>query len=101
MTTRTADMRASKLLLNSTISTRGARYTYSDRCRKFYLATPLERTEYLRIAVNLKPQECIDLYYLQNKVKNGYIRIHTMKLYVACKYGLPQARILADKLLSP
>ena len=71
MTTRTADMRTSKLMWNSTISTRGARYMMAD-AGNFYLATPLEQKEYLIITVNLIPQEFIDLYDLQNKVKNGY-----------------------------
>ena len=39
----------------------------------FYLATPMERKEYLRIAVKLIPQEFMDEYNLHSKVKNGYV----------------------------
>ena len=82
-------------MLNSVvISTRGARYMTAD-AGKFYLATPMERKEYLRIAVELIPQEFMDLYGLHDKVKNGcvYCKI------VQGMYGSPQAEILANKLL--
>ena len=61
----------------------------------FYLATPMERKEYLRIAVNLIPQEFMDLYGLHDKVKNGYVYCEIVR----GMYGLPQAGILANKLL--
>ena len=48
LTTRTSDLRTSKIMWNSTISTRGARYMVVD-VGNFYLATPMERKEYLRI----------------------------------------------------
>ena len=54
LTTRTADMRTSKIMWNSTISTMSARYMVAD-AGNFYLATPMERKEYLRIAVDLIP----------------------------------------------
>merc|ERR1712085_177210 len=40
LTTRTADITTSKIMWNSTISTRGARYMCAD-VGNFYLATPL------------------------------------------------------------
>ena len=39
----------------------------------FYLATPMERHEYMKMPINLIPQEFIDLYGLAAKVKNGYV----------------------------
>ena len=39
----------------------------------FYFATPMDRKEYLRIAVELIPQEFMDLYDLHDKVKNGCV----------------------------
>ena len=94
LTTRTADLRTTKIMLNSVISTRGARYMTAD-AGNFYLATPMERKEYLRIAINLIPQEFIDLYGLHDKVKNGYVYCEIVRGV----YGLPQAGILANKLL--
>ena len=38
-----------------------------------YLATPMERKEYLRIVVDLIPQEFMGEYNLHSKVKNGYV----------------------------
>ena len=51
-------------MCNSVISTKGARYMCGD-CSNFYLATPLERHQYMRIPIELIPQEIIDLYQLQ------------------------------------
>ena len=94
LTTRTADLRTSKIMWNSTISTRGARYMTAD-AGNFYLATPMERKEYLRIPITLIPQEFMDMYKLHEKVKNGYVYCEIVR----GMYGLPQAGILANQLL--
>ena len=61
----------------------------------FYLATPLDCPEYMRIPIVLVPQEFIDTNNLANtlasKIKNGYIYMNI----VQGMYGLPQAGILA------
>ena len=93
-TTRTANLRNTKIMLNRVISTRGTMYMTTD-ATNCYLATPMKRKEYLRIAVELIPQEFIDLYGLHDKVKNGYV----YREIVRGMYGLPQAGILANKLL--
>ena len=49
----------------------------------------------MRMPINLIPQEFIDLYDLGSKVKNGYVYIEIQR----GMYGLPQAGILANKLL--
>ena len=49
----------------------------------------------MRIPIKLIPQEFIDLYNLTTKVRNGYVHIEIQK----GMYGLPQAGILANKLL--
>ena len=72
LTTRTADMRTQKIMWNSTISTRGVRYMVGG-AGNFYLATPMEIYEYLRIEVSLIPQEFMDMYDLHSKVKNRYV----------------------------
>ena len=53
----------------------------------FYLATPMEHKEYLRISVELIPQEFMDFYGLHDKVKNGYVYCEIVR----GMYGLPQA----------
>ena len=48
LTTRTSDLATSKCMWNSVIVTKGARYMCGD-WSNFYLATPLERHQYMRI----------------------------------------------------
>ena len=79
---------------NSTISTKGARYAASD-VKIFYLATPLDDPEYMRIQAALVPQEFIDKYELQDKIKDGYIYMRIIRGI----YGLPQSGKLANDLL--
>ena len=67
-----ADITTSKCLWNSTISTPGTRYVVSD-ASNIYLATPLDDPEYMWIAANLIPQDFIEMYKLQDKIKNSYI----------------------------
>jgi hypothetical protein len=87
-------MVSSKLLWNSTISTKGARFAGAD-IKNMYLKMPLDQYEYMKMPLSLFPQDIIDHYGLLNKVlhRYGYIEI--------CKgmYGLPQADIFANKLL--
>ena len=79
---------------NGVISTPGLRYICAD-VKNFYLETHLDRYKYMRMQIKLIPQEFIDLYVLNTKVKNGYVYIEIQK----GMYGLPQAGILANKLL--
>ena len=67
---------------NSTISTRGARYIDAGN---FYLATPMEMYEYLRIEVGLIPQEFMDVYDLHNRVKSRCVYCEIVR----GMYGLP------------
>jgi hypothetical protein len=62
---------------------------------KFYLGTPLDRYEYMRIPLKLFPTHITDQYKLREKTKNGHIYVKIRKAI----YGLPQAGILANKLL--
>jgi hypothetical protein len=94
LTTRTTDMVSSKLLWNSTISTPGAKFGGAD-INNMYLETPLDRYEYMRMPIALFPPDIIDHYQLAGKVLNGYVYMEIRK----GMYGLPQAGILANKLL--
>ena len=84
LTTRTSDLTTSKCMWNSVISTKGARYM-CGYCSNLYLATPLERHQYMRIPIELIPQEFIELYHLQNKIKNGFVYCEIIR----GMYGLP------------
>ena len=91
---KVANMTTFKILMNSTLSTPGARWLSLD-VKNYYLGTPMDDYEYMFIPINSIPQEIIAHYKLQDIVHNGkvYMEIcHGM-------YGLPQAGILAKKQL--
>ena len=93
--TPTTNMLTVKLLLNSVISTKGAKFMSID-IKNFYLNTPMARYEYMRLKIAKLPQYFIDEYKLQEKkTKDGYVYLEIRK----CMYGLPQAGILAQKFL--
>ena len=93
--TPTADMLVAKMLFNSVVSTKGAKFMTLD-ISNFYLMTPLKRPEYIRIKLADIPQEVIDEYNLQDKATpDGSIHIVANK----GMYGLPQAGLLANELL--
>jgi hypothetical protein len=83
-----------KILINSVISTLGAKFLVID-IKKFYLNTPLGRFEYMVINLSSLPQETIDKYDLLNPAQDGKVYIEIQK----GMYGLPQAGILANELL--
>jgi hypothetical protein len=94
VSTNTSDLTTAKLVINSTISTSGARHMLID-VKNYYLGTPLDIYEYMRLAINTLPQEIIDQYALLNLVHNGFVYLESRK----GMYGLPQAGILANQLL--
>jgi hypothetical protein len=92
--TQTAGLTTSKILINRVISTLGAKFLVID-IKKFYLNTPLGRIEYMVINLSSLPQETIDKYDLIELAQDGKVYIEIQKGV----YGLPQAGILANKLL--
>ena len=93
--TPTADLLTVKLLLNSIISNKNAKFMTLD-IKDFYLMTPMKRYEYFRMKLDLFPQDIIDEYDLTSKVDQN-VNVH-------CEvrrgmYGLPQAGIIAQELL--
>ncbi len=93
--TPTADMTLFKILLNSIISTKGARCVMVD-IKDFYLCTPMKRFEYMRLKITDIPKEIIREYGLQELVMpDGYVYCKIQK----GMYGLPQAGIIAQELL--
>ena len=92
MGTPTCDLLTAKLLLNSIISTPGAKFFTMD-IKNFYLMTPLPRLEYVRLKLEDMPKAIIEHYGLREKATpEGAV-------YVAIKrgmYGLPQTGLLAQ-----
>ena len=71
--TPTADLLTVKLFLNSTISTLGARFMTLD-IKYFYLMTPMERYEYMRLKLANLPEDVTKQKKLRERVtKYGYI----------------------------
>ncbi len=93
--TPTADLLVSKILFNSTISTPGAKLMTMD-ISNFYLNLPLPRPEYIRIKISNILEEIINKYQLREKAsETGHVYIKANK----GMYGLPQAGLIANKLL--
>jgi hypothetical protein len=92
--TPTASLELVKLMLNSVVSRRGAKFACFD-VSNFYLGTPLDRPEYVRIRLADIPQEFIDEYDLHAFVHNGWVYF---SIHKGC-YGLPQSGKLANDQL--
>ena len=80
-----------KLLLNSAVLTNGAKFFTID-IKNFYLNTPMERFEYMRLKMEDIPENVIEKYELKAKEEDGEGYVETRK----GTYGLPQAGILAQ-----
>jgi hypothetical protein len=91
---RTAGLTTAKILINSVISTQGAKFLVID-INIFYLNTPLGRFEYMVFNLASLPQETIEKYDLNELAQDGKVYIEIQK----GMYGLPQAGILAKELL--
>ena len=74
--------------------TNGAKFFKID-FKIFYLNTPMERFEYMRLKMEDIPENVIEKYELKSREENGQVYVKTRKGI----YGLPQAGILAHKFL--
>jgi transcriptional regulator CtsR len=86
--TPTADMLLVKLLFNSVISTKNAKFMSLD-IRNFYLEMPMERYEYMRMRMADIPDEIIEQYMLKEIEKDGYVYVEIRR----GMYGLLQAEV--------
>ena len=93
--TPTADLTTVKVHINSTISTRKAKYTTLD-VQNFYLGTPMKIFEYAKIHRKNIPREFIDAYNLEPLFDDqGFMYVQIER----GMYGLKQAgRIANDQL---
>jgi len=93
--TPSAEMLVAKMLFHSVISTKDARFMTMD-ISNFYLMTLLHHPKFIQIKLGNIPDEVINEYKLREKdTKNGSIYIRAKQ----GMYGLPQAGLLANKLL--
>ncbi len=82
--TNTASLELVKLLLNSVLSRKGARFSTID-IKNFYLDTPMPNPEYVRIKISDIPDEFFTEYNLGGRDHKGWIYFEIWK---GC-YGLP------------
>ena len=94
--TRTSDITTAKLLWNSVLSTKDARFITID-IKDFYLCTPMTYFQYMKIPVEVIPKEIMEKYNLKEKVCGGYVYVEIRK----GMYGLKEARKLAYDELKP
>ena len=87
-------MQFAKLLSDLVISTPGARFLTFD-LKNFYLNTPLPTARYMRMKLDILPEEIIKKYHLSTIQHNGWVYFKIKR----GMYGLPEAGILANKLL--
>jgi hypothetical protein len=93
--TPTASQTTAKVLINSTISTDDARFGCID-LKDFYLGTPMTRYEYMRLHLDIIPQEIVDQYKLKDiTTPDGWVYIEIRR----GMYGLNQAGIIAYQQL--
>ncbi len=81
-------------MCNSVLSTESAKYMCLD-INNFHLSAPLDRFEYKKIPLALFLQWIIKQYDLNKHALNGFIYLKMQRAI----WGLPQACILANKLL--
>jgi hypothetical protein len=72
--THTAGLTTAKILINSVISTKGARFLVVD-IKKNYLNTPLARFKCMVINISSLPQEIIDKFGLLELAHDGRVYI--------------------------
>jgi hypothetical protein len=93
--TQTASLTTIKVLLNSTISTPGARFS-AFHIKNFYYGTPMSRYEYMKLHLSKFPDEIVAEYNLLSlATDNGWI-------YMEIRKGMPglkqAGRIANDRL---
>ena len=76
--TNTADLITIKILLNSVISTPGARFIALD-VKNFYLNTPMARYKYMCLHISLIPEEIINKYNLRKIAVGGWVYVKIQK----------------------
>ena len=92
--TPTGSLELVKLMVNSVLSRPGAKFACFD-VKNFYLDTPLDRPEYVKIKASDIPKEFYDEYNLSEFEYNGWVYFEV----IAAAYGMPQSGKLSNDLL--
>ena len=92
--TETSEIISTKMLLNSVLSTKGARFMTID-IKNFYLGTLMDVYGYMKIKYDTIPEEIKEKHNLAALQHNGYTYMEIQK----GMYGLKQSGVLANKHL--
>ncbi len=79
---------------NSVLSTKGPKFKSLNN-KNFYLTALLDRFEYMKMPLSIFPSWTRKQYNLDKLAKNGFVYLEMRRTV----WGLPQAGILASKLL--
>ena len=94
VSTPTCDLPTIKMLWNSVLSTPGSKLFKLD-LETFYLGTPMDCAQYMRLPIKIVPQEIIDKYNFNDIVEYGWVYVKIDN----GMYGLPEAGKIANNLL--
>jgi hypothetical protein len=78
VSTKTADLTTTKCLLNIVVSKPRGKFMTAD-VKNFYLSTPMDRPEYMRIALKNIPDEIIQDYNVMDLIQDGYVYCRIIK----------------------
>ena len=90
----TGSLELVNLMINSVLSRQNAQFSAFD-IKNFYLDTPMENPEYVRVKLEDIPQEFIEEYHLLDNERHGWVYF---EIFPGC-YELPQSGKLANDLL--
>ena len=77
--TETASIETAKILINSVLSTKNAKFMSID-ISNFYIQTDLEQFQYIQFRIDMIPKEVVDEYDLTTIVaENGYCYVEIRK----------------------
>jgi hypothetical protein len=95
ISTDTASLDTTKILINSVLSTPGARTGAID-ISNFYIHNDLKEYQYMRFHISMIPQEIIDEYNLQDIVdSDGWCYAEIRK----AMYGLKESGFIANRTI--
>jgi len=89
--TESASLETAKILLNSVLSTKNAKFMSID-ISNFYIQNDLEDYQWIRFHIDMIPQEIIDEYNLMDVVEDGWCYAEIRKAL----YGLKEATYLSN-----
>ena len=82
-TTPTADLITTKLIFNRVLSTKNSKFM-CEYIANFYLNNPMNTYEYMKLALDIIPEEIIQQYNFINLAHKGFVYMEFQK----CMYGI-------------